>query len=263
MKLPLQIDLTGEVAVITGGGGVLCSGFAKAVAECGAAVAVVDLNKDAAQKTAGEITAKGRKAIAVTANCLDAESLKAAYRVILSELGPCTILINGAGGNNPRGTTDDEQFDAAVSGITTFFDLNPDGLRFVMDLNVVAAVMTTQVFAKDMAEKGGNIINISSMSAFRPLTKMPAYSCAKSAVSSFTQWMAVYFAKSNIRVNAIAPGFFITNQNRCCLTGTATLPSARKKSSRLRPFTGSAKRRNYSARCCGCFPRRHPGSLQA
>lgn len=217
MKLPLNIDLNGKVAVITGAGGVLCSAFSKALAQCGAKVAVLDLNIDAAQKVADEITAEGGKAVAVKVNCLEAESLNAAHDTVLSELGPCDILINGAGGNNPRGTTDDEQFDAKIEGIKTFFDLDPAGVRFVFDLNVIAALMTTQVFAKDMIGRGGNIMNVSSMNAFRPLTKIPAYSGAKSAVSNFTQWLATYLAKSNIRVNAIAPGFFVTNQNRALL----------------------------------------------
>lgn len=227
MKLPFNIDLNGEVAVITGGGGVLCASFAKVIAACGAAVAVLDLNSDAAKKVADEITADGGKAIAVAVNCLEAKSLNEAHQIVLEQLGLCTILINGAGGNNPRGTTDDEQYDASISEIKTFFDLDPDGIKFVMDLNVTAALMTTQVFAKDMIGKSGNILNVSSMNAFRPLTKIPAYSCAKAAVSNFTQWLAVYFAKSNIRVNAIAPGFFVTNQNRALLFDDNGDPTAR------------------------------------
>lgn len=214
MKLPLNVNLSGKVAVVTGAGGVLCSAFSKALAQCGAKVAVLDLNIDAAQKVADEIVADGYCAIAVKVNCLEADSLKAAHDVVIEKLGPCDILINGAGGNNPRGTTDDEQFDAKIEGIKTFFDLDPAGVRFVFDLNVIAALMTTQVFAKDMIGRGGNIMNVSSMNAFRPLTKIPAYSGAKAAVSNFTQWLATYLAKSNIRVNAIAPGFFVTNQNR-------------------------------------------------
>ncbi|MFV0400728.1 MAG: SDR family oxidoreductase [Oscillospiraceae bacterium] len=229
MKLPFQIDLSGEVAVITGGGGVLCASFAKAVAACGAAVAVVDINEEAAKKVADEITADGGKAIPVAANCLEKASLEAAHALVTDKLGACTILINGAGGNNPRGTTDDEQYSPDVEGIKTFFDLDADGLKFVMDLNVTAALLTTQVFAKDMAGKGkeGNILNISSMNAFRPLTKIPAYSSAKAAVSNFTQWLAVYFAKAGIRVNAIAPGFFVTNQNRGLLFDADGNPTAR------------------------------------
>ncbi len=227
MKLPLNINLTDKVTVITGAGGVLCSAFAKALAQCGAKVAVLDLNEAAAQKIADEITAEGNKAIAVKVNCLDSASLNEAHDKVVAAFGPCDILINGAGGNNPRGTTDDEQFDAAVEGIKTFFDLDPAGVRFVFDLNVIAALMTTQVFAKDMIGRGGNIMNVSSMNAFRPLTKIPAYSGAKSAVSNFTQWLATYLAKSNIRVNAIAPGFFVTNQNRALLFTEDGKPTAR------------------------------------
>ena len=227
MKLPLNINLTDKVAVITGAGGVLCSAFSKALAQCGAKVAVLDLNEAAAQKVADEITAEGYKAIAVKVNCLDNASLNEAHDKVVAAFGPCDILINGAGGNNPRGTTDDEQFDAAVEGVKTFFDLDPAGVRFVFDLNVIAALMTTQVFAKDMIGRGGNIMNVSSMNAFRPLTKIPAYSGAKAAVSNFTQWLATYLAKSNIRVNAIAPGFFVTNQNRALLFTEDGQPTAR------------------------------------
>lgn len=227
MKLPLNINLTDKVAVITGAGGVLCSAFSKALAQCGAKVAVLDLNEAAAQKVADEITAEGNKAIAVKVNCLDSASLNEAHDKVVAAFGPCDILINGAGGNNPRGTTDDEQFDAAVEGVKTFFDLDPAGVRFVFDLNVIAALMTTQVFAKDMIGRGGNIMNVSSMNAFRPLTKIPAYSGVKSAVSNFTQWLATYLAKSNIRVNAIAPGFFVTNQNRALLFTEDGKPTAR------------------------------------
>ena len=227
MKLPLNINLTDKVAVITGAGGVLCSAFSKALAQCGAKVAVLDLNEAAAQKVADEITAEGNKAIAVKVNCLDSASLNEAHDKVVAAFGPCDILINGAGGNNPRGTTDDEQFDAAVEGVKTFFDLDPAGVRFVFDLNVIAALMTTQVFAKDMIGRGGNIMNVSSMNAFRPLTKIPAYSGAKAAVSNFTQWLAVYLAKSGIRVNAMAPGFFVTNQNRALLFSQDGQPTAR------------------------------------
>ena len=227
MKLPLNVDFSGKVAVIPGAGGVLCSAFAKALAQCGAKVAVLDLNLEAAQKVADEITAEGNCGISVKVNCLENESLKAAHEEVIAKLGPCDILINGAGGNNPRGTTDDEQFDAKIEGIKTFFDLDPAGVRFVFDLNVIAALMTTQVFARDMIGRGGNIMNVSSMNAFRPLTKIPAYSGAKAAVSNFTQWLATYLAKSNIRVNAIAPGFFVTNQNRGLLFTADGQPTAR------------------------------------
>ena len=227
MKVPFEINLKDQVAVVTGGGGILCSDFSHAIAACGAKVAVLDLNLEAAQKVADSIVAEGGVAIAVKANCLEAESLQAAHEEVIEKLGPCDILINGAGGNNPRGTTDDEQFDATVEGIKTFFELDPAGVRFVFDLNVIAALLTTQVFAKDMVGRGGNILNVSSMNAFRPLTKIPAYSGAKAAVSNFTQWLAVYFAKSGIRVNAIAPGFFVTNQNRALLFNEDGTPTPR------------------------------------
>lgn len=217
MKLPFQIDLKDKVAVITGAGGVLCSGFAKALAACGAKVALLDINTAAAQAVADEIIKDGGCAIAVEANCLKTESLEAAHAVVVEKLGTCDILINGAGGNNPRGTTDNETMTPDMldnKDLKTFFDLDPDGIRFVFDLNVVAAVLTTQVFTKEMVKNGGVILNVSSMNAFRPLTKIPAYSAAKAAVSNLTQWLAVHFAPCNIRVNAIAPGFFVTNQNR-------------------------------------------------
>ncbi len=228
MELAYKPDFTGKTAVITGAGGVLCSAFSEALALCGAKVALLDINEAAAQKFADDITAKGGTAIAVGANCLSGDSLRAAHERVLAEFGPCDILINGAGGNNPRGTTDDEQFDKEKENIRTFFDLDPEGVRFVFDLNVTAALMTTQVFAKDMVERSsGTIMNISSMNAFRPLTKIPAYSAAKAGVSNFTQWLAVYLAKSGIRVNALAPGFFVTNQNRGLLFNADGTPTAR------------------------------------
>ncbi len=232
MNLPINLDLTGRVAVVTGAGGVLCSDFAKAIAQCGAKVALLDINVDAAQKYADEIVANGGVAIAVKANCLEKASLEEAREVVNSKLGYCDILINGAGGNNPRATTDIEYFDANSLGnpdVKDFFDLTPEGFKFVLDLNVTAAFLTTQVFALDMARegKGGNIINVSSMNAFRPLTKIPAYSAAKSGVSNLTQWLAVHFAGAGIRVNAIAPGFFVSNQNRALLFNPDGTPTPR------------------------------------
>ncbi|MBQ7161298.1 MAG: SDR family oxidoreductase [Clostridia bacterium] len=221
MKLPFNIDLKNKVAVVTGGGGVLCSEFAKALAASGAKVAVCDLRPESAQKTVDEINADGGRAIAVEANVLDKKSLLAARDRINAELGTCDILLNGAGGNNPKGTTTKEylfpeDLDPETSkDITTFFDLDPDGIQFVFNLNFIGTLLPTQVFARDMAgKKDPVIINISSMNSFRPLTKIPAYSGAKAAVSNFTMWLAVHFAPVGIRVNAIAPGFFITNQNK-------------------------------------------------
>lgn len=219
MKLPFKIDLSGKIALVTGGGGVLCSEFAKALAASGAKVAVCDLRADAAQKVVDEITKDGGTAIAVGANVLDKASLEAARKTILEKFGTVDILLNGAGGNNPKGTTskdtlDPEDLEGAAEGIKTFFDLDPAGIEFVFNLNFLGTLLPTQVFAKDMAEKGDAVIlNVSSMNAFRPLTRIPAYSGAKAAVSNFTQWLAVHFAKVGIRVNAIAPGFFLTNQN--------------------------------------------------
>ena len=232
MNLPFNVDLGGKVAVVTGAGGVLCSDFAKAIALCGAKVALLDINLDAIEKVSKEINEAGGVSIPVKANCLDKASLLEAKAEVDSKLGPCDILINGAGGNNPRATTVNEYFDEDTLGDPDkqdFFDLAPEGIKFVFDLNVTAAFLTTQVFALDMSKsgKGGSILNISSMNAFRPLTKIPAYSAAKAAVSNFTQWLAVHFANTGVRVNAIAPGFFVSNQNRALLFNADGTPTAR------------------------------------
>lgn len=225
MKLPFEIDLNNKVAVITGAGGVLMSEFARALANCGAKVALLDINAEAVAKVAEEI---GANAIAVPCNCLDKNSITAAYETVKTELGTVDILINGAGGNNPRATCDNETMTPDLSDeVKSFFDLEESGLKFVFDLNITSAFLVTQVFAKDMVKNGGNIINISSMNAFRPLTKIPAYSAAKAGISNFTQWLAVHFAPCNIRVNAIAPGFFVTNQNRALLFDAEGNPTAR------------------------------------
>ena len=226
-----QQTFQNKVAVVTAGGGVLCSAFAKSLAQLGAKVAVLDLNEEAAKGVAEEIRAAGGEAISVGVNCLSKESLEAACDLVEKTYGVCDYLINGAGGNNPRATTSDEYFDAASlddPDRASFFDLKPEGISFVFDLNVTAAMLTTQVFAKSMAKAGkGAILNISSMNAYRPLTKIPAYSAAKAAVSNFTQWLAVHFAKTGIRVNAIAPGFFVTNQNRALLFHEDGTPTPR------------------------------------
>ena len=220
----MKVDLNGKVAVVTGGGGILCSVMAKSLAEAGAKVAILDLKEEAAKKVSDDIVKAGGKAIGVAANVLDLESLKKAEAIVKAELGACDILVNGAGGNNPKGTTSKEylmpeDLVKKTEGVTTFFDLDPAGVGFVFNLNFLGTLLTTQVFAREMAEKGaGSIINISSMNAFTPLTKIPAYSGAKAAISNFTQWLAVHFSKVNIRVNAIAPGFFLTEQNRTLLT---------------------------------------------
>ena len=224
MSVPFKVYLKNKVAVVTGGGGVLCSAMAKALAECGAAVAVADLKLEAAQRVADEITAAGGKAIAVACNALEKESLEAANAEIEKNLGPVSILINGAGGNHPKGTTAMEYLNPddllkENRDFVTFYDLDPKGIEFVFNLNFLGTLLPTQAFTKKMAlDRSGVVINISSMNAFRPLTKIPAYSAAKAAVSNFTQWMAVHMAKAGIRVNAIAPGFFLTDQNRSLLT---------------------------------------------
>ncbi len=216
-------EFAGKVAVVTGGGGVLCSTLAKALSNQGAKIAILDLKAETAERVASEINDLGGNAIGVACNVLEAESLKAAHAKVLELLGPCDILINGAGGNHPKGTTSKnylfpEDLESTEEGLKTFFDLDTDGIKFVFDLNFIGTLLPTQVFARDMVGRNGSIINISSMNAFTPLTKIPAYSGAKAAVSNFTQWLAVNFSKVNIRVNALAPGFFLTDQNRTLLT---------------------------------------------
>ena len=224
MKTPFQVDLSGKVIAITGAGGIICSAFAKALAANGAKVALLDINEEAAQKYAAEI---GENAIAVKCNCLDKASIEEAKKTINEKFGAVNFLINGAGGNNPRASTDNEQMTPDLEGVKDFFALEESGLKFVFDLNITSAFLTTQVFAPDMIKTGGNIINISSMNAFRPLTKIPAYSAAKAGISNFTQWLAVHFAPCNIRCNAIAPGFFVTNQNRALLFNEDGTPTPR------------------------------------
>lgn len=221
--LPFKVDLSNKVAVVTGGGGVLCSGFCKALAASGAKVAVLNRSVESAERVADEIKAEGGTAIGLAANVLFKESMEAAREIVNEKLGTCDILINGAGGNHPNGTTSKEylfpeDLKEKAEGIKTFFDLDISDIRSVFDLNFIGTLLSTQVFAVDMAKKPGSvIINVSSMNSFRPLTKIPAYSAAKAAVSNFTEWLAVHFAPVGIRVNAIAPGFFITKQNRSLL----------------------------------------------
>ena len=224
MKVPFNVNLENKVAVITGAGGIICSEFAKALAECGAKVALLDINYEAAAKFAEEI---GDNAIAIRCNCLDKESIIEAKKTVNESFGEVNFLINGAGGNNPRASTDNETMTPDLEGVKDFFALEESGLKFVFDLNITSAFLVTQVFATDMVKTGGNIINISSMNAYRPLTKIPAYSAAKAGISNFTQWLAVHFAPCNIRCNAIAPGFFVTNQNRALLFNEDGTPTAR------------------------------------
>lgn len=226
-------NLKGRVAVVTGGGGVICGAFAKALAKQGVKVAVLDLNEAAAQKIADEINVEGGTAIAVGCNVLEQESMQNARMAVNERLGTCDILLNGAGGNNPKGTTTKETLEKIDlveqdENIKTFFDLDPKGISFVFDLNFLGTLIPTQVFARDMAGKKNTcIVMVTSMNAYRPLTKIPAYSAAKAAVKNFTEFMAVHFAEIGIRVNAIAPGFFSTNQNKTLLWNADGTPTAR------------------------------------
>ena len=228
-------NLKGRVAVVTGGGGVLCGDFAKTLAKQGVKVAVLDLNEAAAQKVADEIVKDGGTAIAVGCNVLEKESMENARAIINEKLGTCDILLNGAGGNNPKGTTTKETLEKIDlieknDDIKTFFDLDANGISFVFNLNFLGTLIPTQVFARDMAEKENTcIVMVTSMNAYRPLTKIPAYSAAKAAVKNFTEFMAVHFADVGIRVNAIAPGFFSTNQNKALLWNEDGTPTDRTK----------------------------------
>ena len=231
MDLPYKPDFSGKVAVVTGGAGVLCREFCKALALCGAKVAVLNRTLSRAEALVDEIKTLGGEAIAVAVNVTDPTSVEAAHRAVLDAFGRCDILINGAGGNDPAATADDEFFSPDTlldPDKKSFFDLTAEGFSKVFDLNIMGTLLPTQAFARDMAEKkSGCILNISSMNAFTPLTKIPAYSAAKSGVSNFTQWLAVHFAGSGIRCNAIAPGFFSTAQNRALLWNEDGTPTAR------------------------------------
>ncbi|HDR0673683.1 TPA: SDR family oxidoreductase [Pasteurella multocida] len=229
MNIAQSHDFRNKVVVITGAGGVLCAYFAKEIAKTGAKVALLDLNIEAANRYAQEIVEQGGIAKAYQMNVLNLEDIKAKRDVILADLGSCDILINGAGGNSPKATTDNEfhEFDLAES-TKSFFELDKSGVEFVFNLNYLGTLLPTQVFAKDMVgKKGASIINISSMNAYTPLTKIPAYSGAKAAISNFTQWLAVYFAHVGIRCNAIAPGFLVSNQNRSLLFDEEGKPTPR------------------------------------
>ena len=226
----LNTDLSGKVAVVTGAGGVLCSAFAKVLARAGAKVALLDLNYDAADKYAQEIAAEGGVAKAYKCNVLDKEICYGVADEVLADFGPCDILLNGAGGNNPRATTDKEYFEPGdiEADTKSFFDLDKSGVEFVFNLNFIGTLIPTQAFARQMVGREGcNILNISSMNAYTPLTKIPAYSGAKAAISNFTAWLAVHFSKVGIRVNAIAPGFFSTAQNAALLWNPDGTPTAR------------------------------------
>lgn len=230
MNLPLDVNLKDKVIVVTGAGGVLCSMFSKALAKTGAKIALLDRNIEAANGYVEEIIEDGGIAKAYQIDVLKKESLEKAHEEILKDFGSCDILINGAGGNNARAQTDNEYFNVKDldSDTKTFFDLEQEGVELVFNLNFIGTLIPTQVFAKDMiGKKGCSIINISSMNAYTPLTKIPAYSGAKAAISNFTQWLAVHFSKVGIRVNAIAPGFFVTKQNKDLLFNADGTPTAR------------------------------------
>ncbi|MBE6975532.1 MAG: SDR family NAD(P)-dependent oxidoreductase [Ruminococcaceae bacterium] len=227
-NLPLNIDYTGKVVVVTGAGGLICGAMARAFAESGAKVAALDLNENAVKALADELKAEGFICEGYKANVLELDTLKAVHEQVVADLGTCDILVNGAGGNNARATTDNEYQHEAKEGGKSFFDLEPDGVDFVFKLNLQGTLLPTQVFAKDMVEKKkGVILNISSMNAYTPLTKIPAYSAAKAGISNFTQWLATHFAGTGIRCNAIAPGFLVSAQNKALLFNEDGTPTAR------------------------------------
>lgn len=227
--IPFKVNLKDKVVVITGAGGVICSHLAKSLAECDAKIAILDLTLDKAEAVAKEINEKGGKAKGYACNVLKKEDIENVHEEINKDLGKCDILINGAGGNNPKATTDNEYAELTDNEeIKTFFNLDKEGFEFVFNLNLLGTLLPSQVFAKDMiGRKGCSILNISSMNAFTPLTKIPAYSGAKAAVSNFTKWLAVHFSHVGIRVNAIAPGFFSTAQNAKLLWNDDGTPTAR------------------------------------
>lgn len=228
INLPLNIDFSEKVVVVTGAGGLICGAMARAFAQSGARVAALDLNEEAVKKLADELKAEGFICEGYKANVLDTAALEEVHQAVLSDLGPCDILVNGAGGNNPRATTDNEYHHEAKEGGKSFFDLDASGVDFVFKLNFQGTLLPTQVFAKDMVEKKkGVILNISSMNAYTPLTKIPAYSAAKAGISNFTQWLATHFAGTGIRCNAIAPGFLVSAQNKALLFNEDGTPTAR------------------------------------
>lgn len=228
MNLPLNIDYKGKVVVVTGAGGLICGAMARAFAQCGAKVAALDLNESAVKALANELKSEGYICEGYGANVLDKSALEEVYRAVVNDLGQCDILVNGAGGNNPRATTDNEYQHEAKEGGKSFFDLQADGVDFVFKLNFQGTLLPTQTFAKDMvAKKGGCILNVSSMNAYTPLTKIPAYSAAKAGISNFTQWLATHFAGTGIRCNAIAPGFLVSAQNYRLLFNEDGTPTAR------------------------------------
>ena len=228
LQLPLNVDYSNKVVVITGAGGLICGTMARAFAQSGSKVAALDLNETAVKSLADELCKQGYTCRGYKANVLEPDTLEDVRQAILTDLGPCDILVNGAGGNNPKATTDNEYQHEAQPEKKSFFDLDSEGVDFVFQLNFQGTLIPTQVFAKDMVKKKkGNILNISSMNAYTPLTKIPAYSAAKAGISNFTQWLATHFAGSGIRCNAIAPGFLVSAQNRALLFDEEGNPTAR------------------------------------
>ena len=228
IQMPLNIDYSDKVVVVTGAGGLICGAMVRAFAQSGAKVAALDLNEESVIRLAAELTAEGFICKGYRANVLDGELLERVHQQVLADLGACDILVNGAGGNNPRATTDNEYQHMIKEGDKSFFDLSADGVDFVFKLNFQGTLIPTQVFAKDMVEKrSGCILNISSMNAYTPLTKIPAYSAAKAGISNFTKWLATHFAGTGIRCNAIAPGFLISAQNYSLLFNEDGTPTAR------------------------------------
>jgi NAD(P)-dependent dehydrogenase (short-subunit alcohol dehydrogenase family) len=218
LRLPFLVDLKDKVAVVTGGSGVLGSAMCRALAACGAKIAVVGRDREKAERFAAELAREGAVARGFSCDVVDRVAVEVTAAEVRSTLGPCDILVNGAGGNHPNGTSGRETFDPLAAektpAETTFFDLDVSGFKFVFDLNLIGTLLPSQAFGKQMIGRPGcTIINVSSMSALRPLTKVAAYSGAKAAVNNFTQWLATHLAPAGVRVNAIAPGFFLTEQN--------------------------------------------------
>ncbi|SFL78164.1 SDR family oxidoreductase [Salibacterium qingdaonense] len=232
MELPFHVDLSDKTAVVTGGSGVLGSVFSEALAAAGAKVVVLARNQEKVDNVTARIRDQGGDCLGYSVDVLDKKALQKVYEEVKETFGPCNILINGAGGNHPKATTTNERFapeDLQDENNQTFFDLEPEAVNELFQLNYLGTLVPTQVFSRDMAlqDEGAAILNISSMNAVQPLTKIPAYSGAKSAISNFTQWLAVHFSTAGVRVNAMAPGFFQTEQNRDLLFDKDGNPSER------------------------------------